>query len=725
MKNPLDREGMSLHKNHTTPTRSFPGSSLTQVDTNPPGITIGASFKSPRGKKLALNSLTPEHLKEQLDRLPAERDGWWSTNTWEDDHRRSERWGSAVGVMVDVDFEIKLDQGHQKRPLSSLHRDTLIGAAKAGQFSAQLFHLTQHGFRLIFVFPESLEDKATFKMAADGAMALSRNDILALNLPQATSNQAGFVVDSISGDLARIMRRPKCFREDKENGGWALSENELIIVHNDPILPSALAGFAETVQIQSSTISEQSLLGEDLDEELEDLSADAGFPKEVLPPSIVNILETVAVSCGVSFEMTLTSSFAMFCAAIGDRVSVKAGPILEAPLLWFANIAPSGSAKSPIARYFLAPIKRQELELKRIYDVDLADSREELARRKSGKEKKEKKELPPIDLPIRKRAYLTEATTEGLIHDLGNSEEPILYNVDEFPMLLDSADGYGKGGSKLGRSRLLSLWGREMIAPSRRGRQEPLCEKPFLIINAGAQPSVMRNLQLSRNDGLAARFLFVQPKYIPGDLGSALDDSLVQEIELLYLRLASVRSRVLVIEGEGFSYLNDKVRLWKLKAAELDNANWGLLSGAYGKAPVHTVRIMALLAALWENAGEPIPDSELARFAVKFLEFFLVHSRRCFQLITSPDNPEVNERKVRDQDRQIIMALRALRPSGEEKATSNWAKLLKSKGVVVPPRKLGKAFVRISELNVPGLKITRPENRSSTKKLWKILAETA
>ncbi|MDF1667504.1 MAG: hypothetical protein P1V97_37545, partial [Planctomycetota bacterium] len=182
------------------------------------------------------------------------------------------------------------------------------------------------------------------------------------------------------------------------------------------------------------------------------------------------------------------------------------------------------------------------------------------------------------------------------------------------------------------------------------------------------------------------------------------------------------------LSKDSYKVLEAKAKSWKRKAYDLDQANWGLLSAAYGKAPLHAVRIMALLTALWSLSGNPyesndgvITSKKLERDAIKFLEFFLKHSHYCFQLIASSEDPEKAARKIRYLDQHIITGLRRLRPSGETRGTSEWATLLEGVGAdKVGSRQLGKALVRIAELNLPDLTVSRPETRSSSKKQWTI-----
>ncbi|MDF1667505.1 MAG: DUF3987 domain-containing protein, partial [Planctomycetota bacterium] len=528
MNDNLYGEGMPSHKNGSTGAPFSPAEYFDQRSSSSPSITVGAGLKRPHGKRIRLDEFSPQALKSILDAQLVQLDGWWSAHLWRGDYRAAKNWEAAIGVMIDVDYQASTENGHRKVILPPEWQDRLTKLAQDGRFAANIFHTTMHGFRLVYLLSERVENPQRFQEIARAAMNLAQLDIKALQLPESKIDRAGFVVDPISDDLARIMRRPNCYRSI-EGGAREHVTGELVVIRDAPVSIAMILELGQLVT-EEAVITDAPFEDEDIVEELYDSSVETEFPKEVLPPMILELMQSIATGCGVSFEMTLSAALALFCQAIGERIQVKVGPITGSPLLWFANIAPSGSAKSPIARYFLAPIKKRERELKKIYDVEYADYKAELAKRKSAKVKTDH---APIDIPARKRAYLTEATTEGLLQDLGNSDEPILYHVDEFPILLGSADGYGKSGSNLGRSRLLSLWGREMIAPSRRQNQEPLCDNPFLIIVAGAQPSVMRTLQLSRNDGLAARFLFVQPKPCFGGLGQELDESIPPEIESL------------------------------------------------------------------------------------------------------------------------------------------------------------------------------------------------
>lgn len=174
-------------------------------------ITVGAGLKRPQGSRKIVR---PEYLATFFRELPCEHDGWWAAHVWTGDYRRRDAWQAASALLVDLDCQDRTREGgHQKhRPSQELrHR-----FAEAIEFSTvHGWHQTRHGWRLVVLLSEPVTDADLYASAARGLESIIDAWLDEAGLPRPEVGVPGISLDPVTGDRARIMRRPRCIVDDE------------------------------------------------------------------------------------------------------------------------------------------------------------------------------------------------------------------------------------------------------------------------------------------------------------------------------------------------------------------------------------------------------------------------------------------------------------------------------------------------------------------------------
>src|SRR5439155_3589140 len=89
-------------------------------------------------------------LADLLIKIEPGTETWWSQHTWQGDRRNCEKWIAASALVVDLDYHDA--NGKHAAPAVEI-RARLEQAAREGKLPGNIFHLTPHGARMVFVLP--------------------------------------------------------------------------------------------------------------------------------------------------------------------------------------------------------------------------------------------------------------------------------------------------------------------------------------------------------------------------------------------------------------------------------------------------------------------------------------------------------------------------------------------------------------------------------------------
>ena len=460
------------------------------------------------------------------------------------------------------------------------------------------------------------------------------------------------------------------------------------------------------------------------------------FPIDVIPARIVTILTAFAAAVDASIDLIMPAAFGVLATALGPRWLVGAQSFVRSPLLWFALVAPSGSAKSPAARPVIEPLRKRHTELRKVYEAAVASYDAEMASRKAAKPKERAALGPEPKQPVRTCAVLTDVTPEGLVFNLQYAPDGIFVHSDELAQLLHSLDAYHTRPGK-GRTVFLRLWSGDSISEGRKVAHSSEVDDPFAILYGGIQPSRLDKLELADGDGLTGRFLWATPEVQAGGLGrevSILHTDAWQRI--IQRALGHPDLGVQGFTADAAALLDQRLRTWKQRAIDLDKAGAGLLSSFYGKAGEYAVRLTALLHGIdalaealeqAERAGstspvhtdEPLPElkanpvsAATFRRALRLVDYYLAHGEVVVARVLSPP-----EDSAAPAEKSPPIADGLLEVLGEGQSITDtpaaWVERLQEVGLNLNPSELGRAMVRLQEKRHPGLVVERPVRGSA------------
>jgi hypothetical protein len=231
-------------------------------------------------------------------------------------------------------------------------------------------------------------------------------------------------------------------------------------------------------------------------------------PVNVLPPVMGQFVQQGSAAQGVDPAFYMVPMLGVLAGSIGStrRVVVK-GTWLEPALLWTANVAPSGSGKSPPLKEAARPVtlRNQELHersaaLREVYEAE----------REARRGDRESNRPPPKEPPVL-RAIVKDATLEALCSRLNDNPRGLLLCCDELAQWLGSFDRYRSGGD---RAQWLSLHDGDGLQVDRRGGGSLLVRSACVSVVGSIQVGTARRLVASEQNlasGLAARLLLAMP----------------------------------------------------------------------------------------------------------------------------------------------------------------------------------------------------------------------
>jgi hypothetical protein len=251
------------------------------------------------------------------------------------------------------------------------------------------------------------------------------------------------------------------------------------------------------------------------------------FPVDAMPVKSRAFIRETAKALDCPLDLVGVPVLGAMSVAIGNsrRVRMKRD-WSPSPALYLAAVSSSGSGKSPAQRAALEPIKSRQREYRELYEE---------AKRDYEREKAEYDRLPssekagrrPPRKPSFPRTWVDDATVEALGTRLKENWRGLYLIQDELSGWIAGMNMYrqGKGND---RQKYLQIWGGQTVAIDRKSSDEPeIVERPFLTICGGIQPSRLKDLADSREDGFFERFLVAYPEESVARPG--LDDEISEE----------------------------------------------------------------------------------------------------------------------------------------------------------------------------------------------------
>lgn len=183
-------------------------------------ISISKGRKNPFAKAASVEN-NGTALAAWLNAIPPEKEGWISLHSWAGNHRKAEKWTSAAGVAIDLDY---LDEQAKHVTPPQDHRDHLVASGLPGT----AFHHTPRGARVFFLFEELCTDREAWAVAARAACTQVTTCLRTAQVP-------GYAVDEgASNDFARLMFAPRAIIDGVER-------NDIVVcLRHQPYLLSEL-----------------------------------------------------------------------------------------------------------------------------------------------------------------------------------------------------------------------------------------------------------------------------------------------------------------------------------------------------------------------------------------------------------------------------------------------------------------------------------------------------
>lgn len=228
------------------------------------------------------------------------------------------------------------------------------------------------------------------------------------------------------------------------------------------------------------------------------------------PGSMPGILERWAQDearrKGVSIAFPAMAGLAAVAAAIGTSLKIRVrlhDDWCEVAAFWVVLVADPGSAKSPIVKAAMAPLRRLDSEH---YKQDKA--RHDVW---TAKAKRLPKGVQPTEPePKVRRCVVDDVTMERQIQIHAANPQGIMRAPDEFAGLLGSLGAYKKG-AETDRSQILRMFDGDSITNDRVGSGRSEASSALMSVLAGTQPDKLRTLTRDLGaDGMLQRCLFIQ-----------------------------------------------------------------------------------------------------------------------------------------------------------------------------------------------------------------------
>ncbi len=356
---------------------------------------------------------------------------------------------------------------------------------------------------------------------------------------------------------------------------------------------------------------------------LRQLLADFGENLQVPDAAIIMaFLTTVASRCTVGTSLTLRKS---------SNHSVP-------PYLYSVIVGSPGSGKTPLINAITtAPCRILQAKLDTEYQSKLSQYEAELRYFNSLSKEQKMVESDPPTSPVRKVAYVSDATTEAVVNLMEqNNQSAVFLVIDEFASMILNRGKYSKGLNSDAQFYNSAYSGQIPIV-ARKTTGTSGCGTGGVVILGGTQPALLQQLfsKSSAESGEWARYCFT---YIPSVIRT-IDSEEDSEVIIDFSEyLADVYQKIFDYGAKKYSLTKDAYRLWGTKSNEFNqkviNCHQPYLQHVYSKANEILGRF-ALVLHLADAALLEIEPSEQVRMetmsrAALLTDYYVTASAKAF-----------------------------------------------------------------------------------------------
>ena len=222
------------------------------------------------------------------------------------------------------------------------------------------------------------------------------------------------------------------------------------------------------------------------------------FPTDHLPDELKAVVDAVCKNRNADPAGAWASLLAVAGASLGKSCLGHFGSDTDYPALWWVLNGGPGTNKSPIAKFFIEPLRRYEREAYDRYCADL----EQLA----SVPKKDRGDEPRL-----KSLIADGITDEKFFMKCCDNGGAIFWARDEFDGLIGGLGQYNKTSSPA-EANLKTMYSQEDVSRETVGGCPMLIPSPAVTILTTTQPDMLARIMrkyIDRGDGFFDRFLFV------------------------------------------------------------------------------------------------------------------------------------------------------------------------------------------------------------------------
>ena len=408
---------------------------------------------------------------------------------------------------------------------------------------------------------------------------------------------------------------------------------------------------------------------------LERITVLPGFPVQVLPLPVADLVLEVAESTQTDEGMAGTVALGVMAAAAGGFAEVQVRPGYVEPLnLWVAPAALPAERKSAVCTLLSAPLVDLEAELVEhaaplIEEArtlkEIAEKVAEADKRTAGSATADKRkeatsaavtsacQSAAIIVPALPQIIADDVTLEALGSRLAEQGGRLAIVSTEGGFLVTAA---GRYSSTPDLSVPLKAHAGDRFRVDRMGRPTEFVNKPALTLVMMVQPGVLAAAASNtafHDSGFLARFLFAFP---PSRLGhravdpAPLDPATVAAYGARITKVARTLRKAEQMQTLTLDPGADAVRLDYARRVEAQlgpNGELAHVRGWAGKVVGATVRIAGLLHLLQHGTTEDTITAESMRGAVTLGEYFTAHALHAFdEMAARDDDLELARRTV-------------------------------------------------------------------------------
>ena len=399
---------------------------------------------------------------------------------------------------------------------------------------------------------------------------------------------------------------------------------------------------------------------------LERITVLPGFPVQVLPLPVADLVLEVAESTQTDEGMAGTVALGVMAAATGGFAEVQVRPGYVEPLnLWVAPAALPAERKSAVCTVLSAPLVDLEAELvghaaPLIEEArtlkEIAEKIAEGDKRTAGNAAPDKRDAAAsaavtsaqhaaaLTVPALPQIIADDVTLEALGSRLAEQGGRLSIVSTEGGFLVTAA---GRYSSTPDLSVPLKAHAGDRFRVDRMGRATEFVDRPALTLVMMVQPGVLAAAASNtafHDSGFLARFLFAYP---PSRLGhravdpAPLDPATVAAYGARITKVARALRKTEQVQTLTLDPAADAVRLDYARQIERKlgpNGELAHIRGWAGKIVGATVRIAGLLHLLQHGTTEDAITAESMRGAVTLGEYFTAHARHAFDEMAARDD---------------------------------------------------------------------------------------